>query len=159
MACIGDRCPDYTNIANICTDLNSFDRKRFEEPDFERRMTQFMSIRDQLRGDAVPSITVLKAILYNCSFYLVHVTDSSLKSNALDTLLQLTGGVKRLSETELEMARRFINKVVLEQIRQGIKSKDDMVRLVQFLFGSLTEQNIFFWAKFVLQLCILNNPT
>ena len=40
---------DLERLCTICINLTKYDKKRFEDPDFEARMTQFMEIRDGIR--------------------------------------------------------------------------------------------------------------
>ena len=125
---VRERAPALRTLCDVCINLNAFDRRRFEEPDFEARMQEFIRIRDGLRKEVDMSLPELRAVFYNCSFFLQHETDSSLKTNTLDTLLLLCLGIKRLGDRDIEAARKFINKVCLEQIKRGIKSKEDTVR-------------------------------
>lgn len=61
------------NLADICTNLCAYDRKRFEEPDFEARMDQFIRLRERVRSgsDGEPlTANEIKAVFYICCFSL-----------------------------------------------------------------------------------------
>ena len=128
MSKLAEKDETWRTLCDICINLNAYDRKRFEEPDFETRMNEFIKIRDNLRKDAEFTLEELRAVFFNCSFFLQHEKDSSLRSNSLDTLITVCQGIKKLGERDQDSTRKMINKVCLEQIKRGIKSKDDMVR-------------------------------
>ena len=128
VARLAERCGDLQAVSQICTSLNAMDRRRMDEPDFEQRMRTFLSLREQIKKEISPlSYLELAALVYNCCHGLRHEQDSSLKTNALDTLLVSTHGIRHLATRDPESGRKIINKVCLEQIRVGLKSKDDIV--------------------------------
>ncbi len=120
-------------VSQICAGLNAMDRKRIDEPDFELRMHTFLGLRERVKGGdgeklAAPlSYLELAALVYNCCYFLRHEQDSSLKTNALDTLVVGTQSLGQLAVSDPEAGRKLINKVCLEQIRVGLKARDDLV--------------------------------
>jgi hypothetical protein len=64
-------------VAAICSELNSFDKRRVEEPDFERRMAIFKKVRDAAKDEGKLTELELKAVIYNCCFYLKHEVSGS----------------------------------------------------------------------------------
>jgi U3 small nucleolar RNA-associated protein 20 len=134
VARLAETCSEETNqdhltrVSHICTSLNAMDRKRMDEPDFELRMRTFLSLREQVKATTndQPALSYLElaAVVYNCCHALRHEQDSSLKTNALDTLLVSTRGINRLDP---DAARKIVNKICLEQVRVGLKAKDDLV--------------------------------
>jgi len=192
---------DLDKVCDICINLNAYDKKRFEEPDFEVRMNQFIRVREDIRAGAANavkngvslSLDEVSAVFYTCCFAVKHENDSSLKTNALDTLLALCTAIKGLAaedaanaaiseaaicayeadvnndedehnnngvdgdddedaDTDLATSdtatskvgynvttdpcsgdaiptvKKFITKTCFEQIKLGLKSKEDMVR-------------------------------
>ena len=59
----------------------------------------------------------LQAVIYNCCHTIKHESDSSLKSNALEALNNVTLLLETLA---VEMARSLVEKVCLNQVRAGI---------------------------------------
>jgi U3 small nucleolar RNA-associated protein 20 len=134
-------------VSHICASLNAMDRKRIEEPDFELRMRTYLSLRERVTTSTPDSPTTttftyleLAAVIYNCCYALRHESDASLKTNALDTLLAACRAVGRLAAADPVAGRRLVNKICLEQIRSGLKAKDDMVFCdhLAFLQGLVT---------------------
>ena len=62
----------------------------------------------------------LQAVIYNCCHTIKHELDSSLKSNALEALNNVTLLLETLAVEKSEMARSLVEKVCLNQVRAGI---------------------------------------
>ena len=62
----------------------------------------------------------LQAVIYNCCHTIKHESDSSLKSNALEALSNVTLLLETLAVEKSEMARSLVEKVCLNQVRAGI---------------------------------------
>ena len=58
----------------------------------------------------------LQAVIYNCCHTIKHDSDSSLKSNALEALNNVTLIVEVLAVEKPEMARGLVEKVCLNQV-------------------------------------------
>ena len=114
--------------AEICVELTAFDKRRVEEPDYERRMGVFKKIRNVVKEGGSLTELELNAVIYNCCWYLKHETDSSLKSNALEALVNVARLLSTLGETNPTLARNVVDKVCIAQVRTGIKHKEDGVR-------------------------------
>ena len=108
--------------------MNSFDKKRIDEPDFERRMSVFKKIRDLVKEEKEVDSIVIKAIFFNCCHYVKNETDNALKSNGLEALLDIAKIVKKIFEVDPGTAKTLIDKLFLKEIRSGIRLKDDTVR-------------------------------
>ena len=130
LTCVIENCTQYDSslnlVSEICSNLNSFDKKRIEEPDFEKRMRLFRKIRDLSLQSAELSPIELKSIIFNCCFFLKNETESSLKANALEALNSVTKLFCQLNEPEA--LKKLIDKIFLDHIKAGIKNKDDSIR-------------------------------
>jgi len=117
-------------VSEICVELNSYDKRRVEEPDFERRMNLFKKIRDNVKEGKEMSHLELKSVIYNCCFFLKNEEDSSLKTNAnaLEALNQITKSFKQMHENDTDISKIIIDKICFGEIKTGIKNKDDSVR-------------------------------
>ena len=62
----------------------------------------------------------LQAVIYNCCHTIKHESDSSLKSNAVEALNNVTLLLETLAVEKSEMARSLVEKVCLNQVRAGI---------------------------------------
>ena len=62
----------------------------------------------------------MQAVIYNCCHTIKHESDSSLKSNALEALNNVTLLLETLAVEKSEMARSLVEKVCLNQVRAGI---------------------------------------
>ena len=125
--------PSLAFVAEICIELNAFDKRRMEEPDFERRMEVsllifnfiltelflsqvFKKVRGLVKDGGSMSELELQAVIYNCCHTIKHDSDSSLKSNALEALNNVTLLVEVLAAEKPELARSLVEKVCLNQV-------------------------------------------
>jgi len=138
--------PSLSFVSELCVELNSYDKRRVEEPDFERRMNIFKKIRDNVKEGKEMSNLELNCVIYNCCFFLKNEVDSSLKSNALEGLKQITNSFKQMHEKDPTISKIIIDKICFGQIKTGIKHKDDAVRcdfisFLQSLIANCAEFN------------------
>eukprot|EP00092_Neocalanus_flemingeri_P037576 GFUD01040911.1.p1 GENE.GFUD01040911.1~~GFUD01040911.1.p1 ORF type:complete len:2557 (+),score=666.17 GFUD01040911.1:40-7710(+) len=132
--------PALSFVTELCVELNSYDKRRVEEPDFERRMNIFKKIRDVAKEGTEMTHLELKSVIYNCCFFLKNETDSSLKANALEAINTITKVFKIMAEKDSDISKTLIDKICFGQIKTGIKNKDDSVRcdFISFLQSLIT---------------------
>merc|ERR550519_407876 len=118
----------FKSLATFCTDLNSYDKRYIEEPDFRRRLDAFKRLRDASKAGELLTIAEVKALLYNCCHFLRKETDSSLKSSSQAALEHLTTIMANMYKTEPEQIKNIIEKISIPQIRAGLREKDDIIR-------------------------------
>ena len=92
--------PSLELTARICVELNSFDRKRMEEPDFERRMAIFKRVRDELKQGGGLGELELTAVIYNCSYYLKYEVGRSTIPSPIQTCSFSSISGRLLSQNE-----------------------------------------------------------
>jgi len=109
-------------VSHICTSLNAMDRKRVEEPDFEVRMRTYLSLREQAATSTSSPLSCLElsALVYNCCYSLRHEQDTSLKTNALETLQAASRAIGSLvaTSTQPEDGRKLVSKVCVSCLKQ-----------------------------------------
>ena len=80
----------------------------------------FKKVRSLVKDGGEMSELELQAVIYNCCHTIKHESDSSLKSNALEALNNVTLLLETLAVEKSEMARSLVEKVCLNQVRAGI---------------------------------------
>ena len=93
----------------------------------------FKKVRGLVKDGAVMSELELQAVIFNCCHTIKHDSDSSLKSNALEALNNVTLLVEVLAAEKPELARSLVEKVCLNQVSTK-----------QFFFFS---ESLFFFFK------------
>ena len=119
---------DLKFVSDLCFDLNSYDKRRIDEPDFERRMNAFKKIREFVKDDQEMSVLELSSVIYNCCFFLKQDLDSSLKANAIEALNSATKIMQKMSEKDPSVSKVLIDKICFDHIKSGVKNKDDNIR-------------------------------
>ena len=77
----------------------------------------FKKVRGLVKDGGKMSELELQAVIYNCCHTIKHDSDSSLKSNALEALNNVTLLVEVLTAEKPEVARSIVEKVCLNQVR------------------------------------------
>ena len=120
--------PELKRAAEICSDLNSYDKRRVEEPDFERRMKVFRRVRDLVKDEDKVTTLEVSCVIFNCCFFIKNETESSLKANAIEALNSVSKIIMHMYRTDPSVSKILIDKICFDHIKNGIKSKDDSVR-------------------------------
>ena len=89
----------------------------------------FKKVRGRVKDGGEMSELELQAVIYNCCHTIKHDSDSSLKSNALEALNNVTLLVEVLAAEKPELARSIVEKVCLNQV--GIFSSDSQAFFLQ----------------------------
>ncbi|XP_063423263.1 small subunit processome component 20 homolog isoform X1 [Mytilus trossulus] len=114
-------------IASVVTELNSWDPKRLEEPDYLRRLAGFREINSTIKSMTTLDTRFLHAVLVNCCFFIKMVDDLSLRDNASNCLVVM---VKQFSSVEYDqdVYRDIIAQSLVPEIKKGVKNKDENIR-------------------------------
>jgi len=128
---------ELERLASFCCDMNSYDKRYIEEPDFKRRIESFKKLRDIAKAGDLLTVAEVKALLYNCCHFLRKETDSSLKTSAQGALENLTAIMAEMFKTEPDQIKTIIEKICITQIRAGLRDKDDIIRcdFLSYLHG------------------------
>ena len=76
----------------------------------------FKKVRGLVKDGGSMSELELQAVIYNCCHTIKHDSDSSLKSNALEALNNVTLLIELLAAEKPELARSLVEKVCLNQV-------------------------------------------
>lgn len=123
---IGKRMGEFAIIAELLESLNSYSGKRFQEPDFERRLSAFKEINETLYHQfSLPQWMPL----INCAFFFMNDHEElALRTNASYLLMRF---IDRLSEMDVICdinARKVFNSFFMPNVRLGLKKDKESVR-------------------------------
>ncbi|XP_065645061.1 small subunit processome component 20 homolog isoform X3 [Hydra vulgaris] len=113
---------EMVNLSQLIQDLNSWDKKRLEEPDFDRRLDAFRKIGEEISHWSVKEIL---PVLYNCLFFISTTDDMSIRDASNSCIQKI---IHQSACHKMEMYNSIILKVLLPTIKQGLKSKKEAVR-------------------------------
>ncbi|CAG9859449.1 unnamed protein product [Phyllotreta striolata] len=128
---------ELKTTAALITELNAFDKKWIDQPDFERRHDAFKTLTQYINEDKL-SLTLGIIAIHNCSFFIHHENDLSAKENSSHALKALA------SHLILKYAKQsdyIVNETLFGLIRNGMKSpKDDIRNEYISLLGHLARE-------------------
>ncbi|CAG9813428.1 unnamed protein product [Phaedon cochleariae] len=125
------------SAAEFISELNAFDQKWLDQPDFERRHKAFKKIHENIdAGDVSVPLGVL--VIFNCCFFLDSEKDLSLKENSSHTLKQVSSELVKKNSRHMDY---ILNKTLFNVIRTGFKnSKEDIRNEYVSLLGHLARE-------------------
>ncbi|KRY74198.1 Small subunit processome component 20 -like protein [Trichinella pseudospiralis] len=118
---------EYEKLCQIINGLNSWNKRQFEELDYDRRLAAHQQANNFMyeisKRALKPTLTVL---LYNCFYFIELVEDLSLRNNAAHTVEQCLHCMStRLGQDEWNS---ILNNSVLPYLRNAMKNKNDIIR-------------------------------
>ncbi|XP_005089362.1 small subunit processome component 20 homolog isoform X2 [Aplysia californica] len=117
-----------STFAETIEKMNSWDKRKAEEPDFTARLEAFHNINSLVSGQAEPDVNVLLPVVYNCCYFIHAVDDLSIRDNSTHCLTSI---VERLASCPSKDNKAFnvvIEKCLVGQVKLGIRSKSEAVR-------------------------------
>lgn len=123
----GNKFTDLKIVGELLSNLNAYSSKRIAEPDFERRLSAFAKINENLFGE----LTAIqwKPIIYCCLFFINDHEELALRSNAAYTLMRYVDCYSQ--KPTLEDAQEFLaffNSVIKPSLRSGFKKDSEEVK-------------------------------
>ncbi|XP_056635303.1 small subunit processome component 20 homolog isoform X1 [Diorhabda sublineata] len=125
-----------TNM-EVIGELNAFDKKWIDQPDFERRHNAFKTAQELLSENKI-SISLAVLIIYNCCHFINNENDLSARESSAHTLKQVAVYVTRQYVKQVDY---ILNQTIFNMIRTGLKHPKDNVRNEYIsLLGSLARE-------------------
>lgn len=123
---IKELCPQFGIISDICIDLNAWDPKHLEEPDYIVRMDAFKRLNRIIQELDQFNDRIGLLLIYNCSFFLHNIEDFAIKEASLHCLIEF---MKKSVSLKLKESDKYcIESSLLPEIKSGLKSKSENVR-------------------------------
>lgn len=123
----------YNQIAGYVANLNSWEAKRLEEPDYDRRLGAYRTIVDLLDTDAdIWNGETILPILQNCFFFVERSTDMSLRdasSSCIEATIRFISRSFAAAKDESAQKALFdavVGRCILPSIVNGLKLKNSV---------------------------------
>jgi U3 small nucleolar RNA-associated protein 20 len=115
-------------VAALCTDLNSFNDTRLDEPDYDRRLGAFTSIVKERKTNF--TARQWRPLLYNTLFYIKHDEEFGiLSSNSSDGICKfLDNACESLNGSESHDFQSMLSSIVLPAIYSGVREESEVIR-------------------------------
>ncbi|XP_035663857.1 small subunit processome component 20 homolog, partial [Branchiostoma floridae] len=125
-AAVAERDPSVREISTIIHDLNTWDRKRVEEPDYDTRLSAFKSVDQAMQDWVAIDTTFALPIIHNCFHIVLRIEDFSLRSNASYCVTQVLQKMEATSSTQEEY-KKVVQGTILPLVRKGLWSRNESV--------------------------------
>lgn len=133
---ISDRCgydsdeekSQLQETVRICTDLNAFDRRWIEQPDYEKRLEAYKRIGELTASDRI-DLNAGLLIVYHSFYFIKYDKDMALRDSAsyhLKAMLPVL--IRKLKATKSQELDYLIGTVILNLVRRTFRDKNDNVR-------------------------------
>ena len=128
----------------VVRDLNAWDLKWIDQPDFQRRSDAFRNVHNLIEQNAI-DLNLGVILIYNC-YYFVGEKDLALRENASFTLKKLSP-VLIANNLKPSDVGYILDDILFPIIRNGIKNKNDDIRnesisLLGHLAGECPESHV-----------------
>lgn len=117
------RKPELGSYVSIIKDLNAYDPQRMDQPNFDKRLGAFKTIRTLLQEKKIDTNLGI-VILHNCFYFMRCETDLSLRDNASFCLQEMCPKVAHAVKDN-KTSLKFWIESILRLIRDGINAETD----------------------------------
>ncbi|XP_033113828.1 small subunit processome component 20 homolog isoform X2 [Anneissia japonica] len=113
--------------AETIAQLNAWDKRHVEEPDFTTRFKAFTEMSKLIKDCKQLDMRVLTPLIYNCFFFISKVDEMSLRDNSVNCLQNI---IQKLASGGFgeEMFNSIVIHKYMPAIKEGIKLKNEVSR-------------------------------
>lgn len=112
---------------NVVKELNAFDKKWLDQPDFDRRQDAFKLIGELIKSDQI-EFELGAIIIYNCFYLIRNETDLALRESARSCLRMIITHLVGKYKSSQSDKDHLINDICFPIIRKGFKSRNEHYR-------------------------------
>ncbi|XP_065052935.1 small subunit processome component 20 homolog isoform X2 [Rhopilema esculentum] len=116
---------DSSEICCIIRDMNSWDKKFVDEPDFELRFQAFSRATSMLKAVDLSSKQI-KPVLANCLYFSLEVQDMSLRDVSISFIIHMIDFIK--ASGSRVVVDDLLTGLLLPVVRKAVRSKNEIVR-------------------------------
>ncbi|XP_078326712.1 small subunit processome component 20 homolog isoform X1 [Crassostrea virginica] len=119
---------DLKEISQFLAELNAWDPKHTEEPDYLKRLNAHKRVNEAIQKmEGALDVDILFPVLHSCCYCIKMIDDMSLRDNATHTLVTM---VKQFSHVTYDQNdfRDLISNGLVHEIKAGFRSKKETVR-------------------------------
>lgn len=113
---------DLKQIGELVHDLNSWDEKHLDEPDYDKRLDAFRSVHEGIKSDQWSSKQLLP-VLHNVLFFLLTTEDLSLRNAASSAVENMIVTVQKRRD---ELFTDIIVKTLVPVVKSGLKTRREV---------------------------------
>ncbi|KAK3096539.1 hypothetical protein FSP39_001125 [Pinctada imbricata] len=114
-------------VAKLVEELNSWDPKRVEEPDYLRRLGAYRKINEIIRSMMEIDIDFLLPVIHNACYCVKKIDDMSLRDNSTNCLITVVTRFGHVTPDQ-DVMREIISQTLLPEVKAGMKDNCENVR-------------------------------
>ncbi|XP_061192168.1 small subunit processome component 20 homolog [Saccostrea echinata] len=125
---IAENNEELQEIAQLLSELNAWDPKHTEEPDYMKRLNAHKKVNEAIKGmEDELNVDFLLPVLHSCCYCIKNIDDMSLRDNATHTLVTM---VKQFSHVtyDQDVFRDLISNGLVHEVKAGFRNKKEHVR-------------------------------
>ena len=112
---------DLKETSDVVTDMNSWDVKKLEEPDYERRIGAFKLFSESMEDRKFSALQIIP-ILHTSVHFVMESDDMSMRDLASSCIAHIINAVKG---NEAELFQELIQNSFIPAVKSGIRSKKE----------------------------------
>jgi U3 small nucleolar RNA-associated protein 20 len=118
----------YTNLSQLVVNLNAWDAKRIEEPDYILRLDAFKKMNSTIQEWSSFDMNLASCLVYNCIFFLNNVEDLAIKESATNCLKLFLEKTSSLKDCLQKLDKSFLESNFVSEIKNGLRNKSESAR-------------------------------
>lgn len=140
---IGRRFVEYEQVSELLAGLNAFSSRRIQEYDFERRLSAFKAINEELYTKLTAKQWL--PIIYSSLFFINDPNELAIRTNASYLLRRFIDGVAQTDSSDVAPYLSIFKDIVIPNLRGGLKklNEDIQTEFISVLEHAVQSSNHF----------------
>lgn len=131
---------DTVELKSMVNDLNAFDRRWIEQPNYEKRLSVFHRLENIINNEHL-SMELAVIVIYHCFYFLKHEKDLAMRDNSGHFLKLICSKMIQQCGEDKQQLDFFVDKIILNLIQKRIRD-DERVRTESILLlGELAREH------------------
>lgn len=131
---------DKIELKSMVNDLNAYDRRWIEQPNFEVRLSVFHRLEKIIEIGTL-SMDLAIIIIFHCFYYLKHEKDLAMRDNSGHFLKLVCSKIIQQCGDDKQQLDFFVDKIVLNLIQKRIRDEEKVRTESIQLLGELARQH------------------
>lgn len=131
---------ETAELKSMVNDLNAFDRRWIEQPNFEKRLSVFHRL-EKIINEGELSTDIAVIVIYHCFYFLKHEKDLAMRDNSGHFLKLICSKIIKQCGDDKQKLDNFLDKIVLNLIQKRIRDEPKVrIESIQLL-GELAREH------------------
>ena len=137
---LSDKKGTSSKVSDLISDINAWDPKYVDEPNFERRLKGFSSFTAMLKAKELSNKDI-RPLLANCLFYSVESQDMSLRDASISCIFHV---IDFVTDSNHHGFDDVIQELVVPILKTALRSKNEVIMFYALIMNYLTYHSQYF---------------